>query len=118
MPKSFDTIFFSSGQNTYRLHFPYILGEVDKQLLSNDNGDKFTSDSREYRINGYIHGSASYDVYVRESGADILPGRIDAWFIQGGKEASIPLDLLANIKMRSEEALQNRTAIYVNGRQV
>jgi hypothetical protein len=118
MPRSFDVIFFPVGQNTYRLHFPYMLGGVEKKMLSSDDGGKFNSDTREYFINGFAYGSATYDIHVRESGADILPGMIDARFAQGGKEASIPLDLLANIKMRNEEALQNRAVIYINGKQV
>ncbi len=118
MPRSFNTIFFSVGQNTYRLHFPYILGEVGAQMLSGNDGDRFTSDAREYSINGFAHGSATYDIRVRESGADILPGRIDAWFTREGKGAAIPLDLQENIRMRNEEATQNRIAIYVNGKQV
>ncbi len=118
MPKSFDTIFFSEGQTTYRLHFPYILDGVDKNMLSNDNDGKFTSDTREYFINGFTYGSATYDVYVKESGVDILPNRIDAWFLQGGKASSIPLDLLANIKMRNEEATENSIVIYINGKRV
>jgi hypothetical protein len=118
MPRSFNTIFFSGGQDTYRLHFPYILDGVEKNMLSNDNGGKFTSDTREYFINGFTSGNASFDVYVKESGADIRPGRIDAWFVRGGKVAPIPLDLLANIMMRNEEATQNKIAIYINGKQV
>ena len=118
MPERFDVIFFSRGQDTYRLHFPYMLGGVDKNMLSSDDGGKFTSDSREYFINGFTSGNAGFDVYVKETGADILPGRIDAWFMQGGKEASVPLDLLANIGMRNEEATQNRIAVFINGKQV
>ncbi len=118
MPKSFDVIFFPAGQFTYRLHFPYILDGVEKKMLSLDNDGKFTSDTREYFISGFTFGSATYDIFVRESGVDIQPGRIDAWFTQGGKEVSIPLDLLSNIKMRNEEATENHIVIYINGKQV
>lgn len=118
MPLHFDTVFFSKNQTTYRLHFPYMLGDVDKSMLSIENGDRFTSDIREYIIRGYIFSGATYDIFVREIGADIFPGRIDAWFFQGGSEASIPLDLLENIKIRKEEATQNRIAVTVNGKPV
>lgn len=118
MPKSFETVFFSEGQITYRLHFPYILDDVEKSMLTNDNGGKFTSDTREYIIKGYTHGGATYDIYVKESGVDIFPGRIDVRFMQGDKIAPIPLDLQENIRMRNEEATQNRLIITVNGKQV
>jgi len=118
MPLHFDTVFFSIGSHTYRLHFPYILGDVDKSMLLSDDESRFTSDTREYFIKGFAHGSATYDVFVRETGADIFPGRIDAWFFKGDKVESIPLDLLSNIKERKEEATQNRIVVYVNGKEV
>ena len=118
MPERFDTIFFSVGENTHRLHFPYMLGDVQKSMILNENGSKFTSDTREYIIKGYTYGGATYNVFVRETGADIFPTRIDVWFFQGGNEASIPLDLMANIKMRHEEATQNQIALTINGKPV
>jgi hypothetical protein len=118
MPKSFDTIFFTEGQTTYRLHFPYILGGVNKSMVLTDDEGKFTSDIREYFIKDYNWGSATYDIFVREAGVDILPGRIDAWFFKGDKIESIPLDLLANIKMRNEEATENKIVMLVNGKEV
>lgn len=118
MPRNFDTVFFSVGQDTERLHFPYILDRVNKQMISHDNGGKFNSDTREYFIKGFTYGNVSYDIYVKETGADILPGRIDAWFMKEGKNVPIPLDLLASIKMRTEEAVQNKITIYINGKQV
>jgi hypothetical protein len=116
MPASFDVIFLTEGQFTYRLHFPYIIGDVNKSMIVNDDEGKFNSDTREYYIKDFPWGSSIYTIYVRESGADILPSRIDAWFIKGDKIESIPIDLLADIKMRNEEATQNRTAIKINGK--
>ena|SRR5271157_390506 len=118
MPLHFDTIFFTIGQNTHRLHFPYMLEGFERSMLTEDEEGKFTSDTREYWIKGYRHGSVIYDVHVMEGGADIAPSRIDAWFAQGGKKADIPLDLLSSIKMRNEEATQNKTQVYLNGKQV
>ncbi len=46
---------------------------------------------------------------------DVEPGRVDAWFYEGGMETAIPLDMLANIKMRLEEATQNRIQLNLNG---
>jgi multidrug efflux pump subunit AcrB len=116
MPASFDTIFFTEGDTTYRLHFPYIIGGVNKSMIQSDDEGKFTSDTREYYIKDFTWGSTTFNIYVRETGADILPTRIDVWFIKGDKIESIPLDLLADIKMRNEEATQNRAAIKVNGK--
>ena len=118
MPASFDTIFFTEGQITYRLHFPYILGDVNKSMILSDEEGKFTSDTREYYIKDYPWGNTTYNVFVRESGADVSPSRIDAWFFKGDKIESIPLDLLSDIKVRNEEATENRITIYVNGKQV
>lgn len=116
MPFRFDTIFFPKNDTTYRLHFPYILGDVDRPMLVSGDDDKFTSDIREYVINGYSFGGSGYDVFVRETGADIFPTRIDAWFFQGNSEVAPPLDLLENIKIRNEEATQNRISININGK--
>jgi hypothetical protein len=118
MPVGFHTIFFSRDDTTYRLHFPYILGDVQPSMLLNEDGNKFTSDIREYVIKEYIFGSSTYDIFVREIGADILPGKIEAWFIKGDKVETIPFDLLENIKIRNEEATQNRIVVMVNGKQV
>ncbi|HTY90301.1 MAG TPA: hypothetical protein VMC84_03920 [Methanocella sp.] len=118
MPLKFDTIFFSKGEITYRLHFPYILGDVRKSMLLSDDDGKFSSDTREYFIKGYTYGSATYDIHVKEIGADIFPGRIDALFTKGDNIEPIPLDFLENIRTRKEEATQNRIAITVNGKPV
>lgn len=115
MPISYDPIFFTIGQNTHRLHFQYLLDGFEKSMLAGDDKGEFTSDTREYFINGFKRGNSTYNVRVRETGVDILPGRIDAWFSENGAEATIPLDLLADIKRRREEATQNRILVNING---
>jgi hypothetical protein len=87
MPRSFDVIFFPVGQNTYRLHFPYMLGGVEKKMLSSDDGGKFNSDTREYFINGFAYGSATYDIHVRERRRH-SPGN-DRCQVRSGREGSV-----------------------------
>lgn len=118
MPTHYDPLFLTIGQLTYRLHLPYLLEGFEKPMLSEKAGDRFSSDAREYTVKGYSHGNATFDVHVLETGVDIFPGRIDAWFYKDGVETPLPLDLLGNIKMRLEESTQNRIHLNINGKQV
>jgi hypothetical protein len=115
MPINYDAVFQTVGQLTYRLHFPYLLEGFEKSMLVEEAGDLFTSDTREYTIKGLKRGNTTFDAHIKETGVDIQPGRVDAWFYDGGMETAIPLDLMANIKMRLEESTQNRIQLNLNG---
>ena len=118
MPTHYDAVFLTVGQLTYRLHFPYLLEGFEKTMLVEGAGDRFTSDTREYTIKGLTRGNSTFDMHIKETGVDILPGRVDALFYEKGVETIIPLDLLANIKMRLEESTQNRIQLNINGQRV
>jgi hypothetical protein len=118
MPIHYAPVFFSVDDNTYRLHFPYLLEGFEMPMLAEDDAGRFDSDVREYFIKGYQHGNVKYEVRVKETGADIFPGSVAARFSQGGVETNIDLGLMANIKMRREQGMQNRIPVYVNGKAV
>jgi hypothetical protein len=116
-------VFFSVGQDTYRLRFPGLLegfGEADKSasrgVIEEDAEGRFDSDERDYFIRGYGRGSTKYDIRVSEFGSDLQPARIEAWLTAGGKQADIPPDLRDSIVARNEEASRGRTLLYINDR--
>lgn len=109
-------VFFSVGQNTYRLRFPGLLegpGELEQ-----DPAGRFDSDERDYLIKGYGGGGTKYDIRASEFGSDLQPARIEAWFTAGGKPAEIQPGLRDAIARRNEEASKGRTLIYINGKSV
>ncbi len=118
MPTHYDAVFLTVGQLTYRLHFPYLLEGFEKTMLVEDASDHFTSDTREYTIKGLKRGNSTFDAHIKETGVDIQPGRVDAWFYENEEETTIPLDMLANIKMRLEESTQNKIQLNINGQRV
>jgi hypothetical protein len=118
MPTNYNAVFLTVDQLTYRLHFPYLLEGFEKTMLVEAASDVFTSDTREYAIKGFKRGNSTFDAHIKETGVDIQPGRIDARVYENGAESAIPLDLLANIKMRLEESTQNRIQLSLNGQRV
>jgi hypothetical protein len=118
MPINYAPVFFSVDDDIYRLHFPYLLEGFEKPMLAEADAGRFNSDVREYAIKGYSFGNSKYDVSVKETGVDICPGKLEARFSQDGVETNIDIGLLANIKMRREQATQNRIPVFVNGKQV
>ena len=115
-------VFFSVGQNTYRLRFTGLLEGLDKSatrgVVEEDPEGRFDSDERDYFIRGYGRGSTKYDIRVSEFGSDLQPARIEAWFMAGGNRADIPPELREAIAGRNEEASGGRTLVYVNGRSI
>ncbi len=116
MPLHFEIVFFTVGDRSYRLHFPYMLEGFKSSMLAEDEEGRFTSDTREYFIKGFKYGKEIYDIRVREYGVDIFPAVIDAWFYQNGVVTPIDFGLLASIKMRREEGTQNRISVNINGK--
>jgi hypothetical protein len=106
-------IFFSVGQDTYRLRFPALLEGFDGALLEENPNGRFDSDRRDYFIRGYLK---QLDARVSEIGSDLQPARIEATFTSGGKAAVIPPDVRDIMIRRNEEASKGRTLIYIDGK--
>lgn len=113
---SMDTapVFYSVGQDTYRLRFPSLLEGFNVARIEEDPGGRFDSDRRDYFIRGYQNLNAR----VSEIGSDLQPARIEASFSSGGNVADIPQNVKDTIVRRNEEASRGRTLVYINGRQV
>jgi hypothetical protein len=118
MPADTPPIFFSVGQDTYRLRFPGLLGGFGDAVVGEGPEGRFDSDERDYFIKGYGRGSTKYDIRVSEFGSDLQPSRIEAWFMAGGNRAEIPPEFREAIAGRNEEASGGRTLVYVNGRSI
>jgi len=118
MAINYNAVFLTVGQATYRLHFPYLLEGFERSMIVEEAGDLFTSDTREYTIKGLKHGDTTFDAHIKEMGVDIQPARVDARFSVDGLKTDLPLDMMANIKMRLEESTQNRIHVNLNGKQV
>jgi len=118
MPEDIVPVFFSVGQDTYRLRFPALLEGFGGAVIREDPNGRFDSDERDYFIRGYGGGSTKYDIRVSEFGSDLQPARIEAWFMAGGKQADIPPALRDFIIGRNEEASRGRTLLYINGRSI
>jgi len=83
-------VFFSVGQDIYRIRFPGLLEGFNDATIEEDPDGRF--------------------------GSDLLPARIETWFMAGDKPADIPPALRDSIVRLNGEASRGRTLLYINGR--
>ena len=109
-------VFLTIDQSTYRVHLPRLLEGFEKSMLQKDNrGERFDTEVREYYIKDYPYGNSTYDIHARESGADILPGRIEAWFRKNDTNADVPPELKSTMGSRANEIFKGHTLLLING---
>lgn len=114
MPVDTAPVFYTVGQDTYRLRFPALLEGFGGAVIEEDPDGRFDSDRRDYLIKGY----AKLDAHVAEIGSDLQPARIEASITSGGKAAELSQDIKDTITRRNDEASRGRTLIYINGKKV
>ena len=111
-------VFFEVNENPYRLHFPILLPGFEKSMVRPLPKKPFDANERQYEIAGFTFGSSTYDIIVREFGADIAPSLLEAWFFVGETMTDIPADLRDGIVNLNQDLTENRTQVYINNKLV
>jgi hypothetical protein len=111
-------VFVTMGDDTYRLHLPRLLDNFNISCILPDNrGEQFNSDEREYYIKGYSLNDSRYDIHVRETGSDLLPGKIEAWFYFNDKKIDPSPGLIKKMADNNRAFNLGHTILYINGYQ-
>ncbi|MCD1294984.1 hypothetical protein CUJ83_08235 [Methanocella sp. CWC-04] len=85
-------------------------------MIDQDNrGEMFNSDEREYYIEDYVFSNVRYRIHARETGSELMPSKIEAWFYINDKKVDPPQELIQKMKERDEEISDGRILLYVNG---